>query len=122
MASSPPNDTLAAGTSADLAKKSVTATFSGGVLSVFGDDVANTFTISRNSTGFILVNGGDVRIEGGKANVNNTTLIRVFGQDGNDIISIDESNGALPHVELFGGAGNDILTAGSGNDALFGGT
>ena len=52
--------------------------------------------------------------------VANTTLIQVFGQGGNDTITLDESNGALPAANLFGGDGNDILTGGSGNDMLFG--
>jgi len=45
----------------------------------------------------------------------------VFGQGGNDTITLDESNGALPAAQLFGGAGNDVLTGGSGADLLFGG-
>ena len=39
---------------------------------------------------------------------------------GNDTIALDETNGALPAAQLFGGAGNDTLTGGSGNDQLFG--
>jgi Ca2+-binding RTX toxin-like protein len=35
-------------------------------------------------------------------------MIQVFGQGGNDTITLDESNGALPAVQLFGG-GNDTL-------------
>ena len=46
--------------------------------------------------------------------------IQVFGQNGNDIITIDETNGALPAANLFGGDGNDTLTGGSGGDMLFG--
>ena len=45
----------------------------------------------------------------------------MFGQGGNDTITLDESNGALPAAQLFGGAGNDVLTGGSGADLLFGG-
>jgi Ca2+-binding RTX toxin-like protein len=44
----------------------------------------------------------------------------VFGQGGDDTISLDEANGVLPAANLFGGAGNDILTGGSGADLLFG--
>jgi len=47
-------------------------------------------------------------------------LIQVFGQGGNDTITLNESNGALPAAELFGGTGNDVLTGGSGGDLLFG--
>ncbi len=44
----------------------------------------------------------------------------MFGQAGNDTISLDETNGALPAANLFGGDGNDTITGGSGNDLLFG--
>ena len=42
----------------------------------------------------ILVNGGAVVVTGGAPTVANTTLIRVFGQAGNDTISLNEANGA----------------------------
>src|SRR5262245_31617549 len=98
----------------------VTASFSAGNLTVFGDALNNTVTISRNAAGTILVNGGAVAVQGGTATVANTKLIQAFGLDGNDIITIDESNGAMPPANLFGGAGNDVLTGGSGSDMLFG--
>ena len=55
-----------------------------------------------------------------QATVANTSLIQVFGQGGNDTITLNEANGALPAANLFGGAGNDTLTGGSGGDMLFG--
>ena len=76
--------------------------------------------VSRDAAGKILVNGGAVPTLGGTATVANTALIQVFGQAGNDQISLDEANGTLPAANLFGGAGNDTLTGGSGNDLLFG--
>src|SRR4051812_9628293 len=84
----------------------VTASFatSSGVLSVIGDSLNNTITISRNAAGTILVNGGAVAIVGGPSTVANTSLIQVFGQDGADQITFDEANGALPAGDLFGGA------------------
>ena len=91
-----------------------------GLLSEFGDDFDNTITTSRNAAGQILVNGGAVSVDGGQATVANTATIQVFGQGGNDTITLDESNGALPAAQLFGGAGNDTLTGGSGGDLLFG--
>jgi Ca2+-binding RTX toxin-like protein len=99
---------------------SVTATFQGGTLAVFGDNQANTIEVSRDAAGTILVNGGAVAVRGGAPTLANTTLLQVFGEGGNDTITLNEANGALPKANLFGGAGNDILTGGSGNDQLFG--
>jgi Ca2+-binding RTX toxin-like protein len=101
----------------------IKANFSQGahLLSEFGDSADNTITTSRDAAGQILVNGGTVPVSGGTATVANTATIQVFGKGGNDTISLDESNGALPAAQLFGGAGNDVLTGGSGADQLFGG-
>src|SRR5262245_12186216 len=90
------------------------------LLSVFGDALDNNVTVSRDAAGTLLVNGGAARIQGGPATVANTDLIQVFGQGGNDTITINETNGPMPAANLFGGAGNDTLTGGSGNDMLFG--
>jgi Ca2+-binding RTX toxin-like protein len=91
-----------------------------GLLTVFGDQLDNTIVTSRDAAGSILVNGGAVSIAGGRPTVANTATIQVFGQGGNDTISLDETNGALPAAQLFGGDGNDTLSGGSGNDMLFG--
>lgn len=91
-----------------------------GVLSVVGDSLANTIAVSRNAAGQLLVNGGAVAIKGGTATVANTAKIQIFGLGGNDTITLDETNGALPAGNLFGGAGNDTITGGSGNDMIFG--
>jgi len=101
----------------------IKATFSAaaGILSEIGDSVDNTIVTSRDAAGQLFVNGGAVPIVGGHATVANTALIQVFGQGGNDTITLDEANGALPAAQLFGGAGNDTLTGGSGADQLFGG-
>src|SRR6516165_4875335 len=101
----------------------IKATFSAaaGLLSEVGDSVDNTIVTSRDAAGQLFVNGGAVPIVGGQATVANTSMIQVFGQGGSDTIALDESNGALPAAQLFGGAGNDTLTGGSGADQLFGG-
>jgi len=100
----------------------VTATFTpgAGLLSIFGDALDNNITISRNAAGQILVNGGAVAVVGGTPTVANTALIQAFGLSGNDTITLNEVNGALPAANLFGGSGNDTLTGGSGGDMLFG--
>lgn len=99
----------------------VTASFAAGLgtLSVFGDAQGNTISVSRDAAGKLLVNGGAVTIRG-SATVVNTSLVQVYGQGGNDRITLDEANGALPAANLVGGSGNDTLTGGSGNDQLFG--
>ena len=102
------------------ANAAVVASFSNAQLTVFGDAANNTITISRDAAGKILVNGGAVAVSGGTATVANTTLIQVFGQGGNDTVTLNEANGALPSANLFGGANNDTLTGGSGNDLMFG--
>src|SRR5215218_3247339 len=100
----------------------VTSTFtpSAGILSTLGDSLNNNITVSRDAAGRLLVNGGAVKVLGGTPTVANTSLIQVFGQGGNDTITLNETNGALPRANLFGGAGNDTITGGSGNDMLFG--
>jgi Ca2+-binding RTX toxin-like protein len=102
------------------ANAAVAATFSSGVLRVSGDSLNNSIAISRDAAGMILVNGGAVAVVGGTPTVANTTLIRVTGLDGQDVITLNEANGALPAANLFGGAGNDTLVGGSGADQLFG--
>ena len=101
-----------------------TATFDAdnGVLQVFGTGNDNDVIISRNAAGSILVDGTVLHLNDGSPTVGNTQLIEVFGRAGNDVIALDESNGALPAAALFGGSGNDALTGGSGADQLFGQT
>src|SRR6478672_6450891 len=98
----------------------ITSIFSKNILTELGDATDNSITTSRDAAGNILVNGGAVPITGGNPTVANTALIQVFGQAGNDTITLNEANGALPAANLFGGDGNDTITGGSGNDMLFG--
>src|SRR5690349_18973317 len=63
---------------------SVTALFAGGTLFVTGDDAANDITISRTVGGTILVNGGDVSINGGVPTVSNTNHFHLVGAGGDD--------------------------------------
>jgi Ca2+-binding RTX toxin-like protein len=89
-------------------------------LMIMGDAANNTIEVSRDAAGTILVNGGAVAVLGGTPTVANTALVESYGRGGNDTISLNETNGALPQTHLFGGAGNDVLTGGSGNDELYG--
>ena len=100
----------------------ITASFNAaaGVLSIFSDNLDNTVTVSRNAAGNILINGGAVAVLGGNPTVANTALIQAFGLGGNDNLLLDQSLGALPAANLFGGGGNDTVTGGSGDDQIFG--
>ncbi|GJD53157.1 hypothetical protein OPKNFCMD_5928 [Methylobacterium crusticola] len=91
-----------------------------GTLAAFGDASGNTIAFSRDPAGEIVVNGGAVPILGGVPTIANTGLIQAFGLGGDDVIAVNEANGALPRANLFGGGGNDALTGGSGSDMLFG--
>ena len=103
---------------------STTATFSAArlQLTITGDAQDNTIVVSRNAAGTILVNNGAVAIQGGSATVANTRLILISGGLGNDNLSLDQTNGALPSANIDGGAGNDTITGGRGNDMLSGGS
>lgn len=91
-----------------------------GILTIHGDPQSNTIIVGRDAAGAILINGGAVRIRGGVSTTVNTRLVEASGLDGNDTISLDEANGALPPANLLGGAGADTLTGGSGGDTLRG--
>ena len=105
---------------AEVSIQSITAVFTNGALTVLGDGLANTLTIGRDAAGKLLLNGGAVPILGGTPTVANTTSVNIFGLSGNDTLRVDESNGALPPVTMFGGSGNDAMTGGSAADLLFG--
>ena len=102
---------------------SVSAVFSpaDALLTVHGDNQNNVIEVSRDALGSILVNGGAVSIEGGTPTVDNTSLIQVLGQGGDDILSINETSGLLPRANLSGGSGDDTLVGGFGNDEIDGG-
>ena len=88
-----------------------------GVLTLIGNNSDNAITVGREPGGRIVVTGAAVT---GTPTVANTELIQVFGQGGNDTLTLSESGGAMPRANLFGGSGADTLTGGSGADLLFG--
>jgi len=114
---------LAAFASAAPAGAETTAFYVHGhrLLTVFGDRTDNRIVVSRDTAGHILVNDGYVDIHGASATVDNVDLVQVFGRGGNDSISLDETNGALPKAQLSGGHGDDHLTGGAEDDLLAGG-
>jgi Ca2+-binding RTX toxin-like protein len=116
---------LGMATTADAqpSKAGISASFAAatGTLTVTGDDLDNTITISRDAAGAIFVNGGAVPVTGGTPTVANTASIVIDARGGNDQVSFDEANGALPAATIDGGAGNDTINSGSGVDLLLGG-
>ena len=100
---------------------SIESTFDSGrgLVTTLGDTGDNDVIVNQNAAGTLFVNDEAV-FRGGIANVTNTRLIQVFGEGGNDNLVLNEANGALPAVNLFGGDGNDRLQGGSGNDQIFG--
>ena len=100
---------------------SISAVFADGVLTVTGDDHSNTLIVGRDAAGTILINGGAVPVTGGVPTIANTTLIRILGLGGNDVLLADEANGPMPPANLLGGEGDDTLTGGANADELEGG-
>ncbi|MET4258845.1 Ca2+-binding RTX toxin-like protein [Bradyrhizobium sp. S3.12.5] len=101
---------------------SITSVFSPvtGQLTIFGDSANNGLVIGRDQSGRILINNGHVKTIGGDPTIANTNEIDIFGQGGDDTITVDEGHGPMPAVNIFGGDGNDKITGGSGADLLFG--
>ena len=105
------------------AASGVTANFDAtlGILNVVGDDTSNTITVARGPNSTIIVNGGSVPIDGGTPRLNNTILIQVFGNGGNDSIDLSDLNAPQLNANLFGGPGNDTLNAGTRTAIVEGG-
>ena len=113
---------LAIGTGAGAAHAAAnpTAIFTLGVLTVVGSGQDDTVVVSRDAAGAILLNGGAIPILGGTPTVANTRSITLLGVGGNDVLTMDEVNGALPKALMIGGSGDDVMTGGSANDDLIG--
>ena len=101
----------------------VTASYSSSTstLTVTSTTIADMMTVDRDVAGLLRVNGGAIPVTNGPATIANTSLIEMAGDVGDDTIALDETNGALPAADLFGGGGNDTITGGSGAEQLLGG-
>jgi Ca2+-binding RTX toxin-like protein len=94
----------------------VTVTLDQGVLSVVGDATANAIVVGRTPAGVLTLAGTPVL--GGDVTVDNVILVHLDGGDGNDILTLNESNGVMPKGDLLGGNGVDKLTSRSGVDVI----
>ena len=98
----------------------VTANFAAGTLTITGDSLDNAVTASRNAAGKSWSMAAPLPLRAAPPRSRIPASFRHLDLGGNDTISLDETNGALPKANLFGGTGNDVLTGGSGADQLFG--
>jgi Ca2+-binding RTX toxin-like protein len=105
----------------DVNVPTISAVFAEGILTISGDNDDNTLIAGRDAAGNILVNGGLLPIIGDVCTVSNTTLIRILGLKGDDVLTVDDSNGPMPPANLFGGEGDDTLTGSNNDDLLDGG-
>jgi Ca2+-binding RTX toxin-like protein len=107
-------------------RRMLSASVQAGVLTVVGTDANDTISVGLNATdntkldvnlngtvsSFALLNAGTAAITG----------INISGGNGDDKISIDQTNGGITlPVTLSGGNGQDSLSGGAGNDVLSGG-
>ena len=108
-------------------RRLLSAAVSGGILTVVGTDANDTINVGLNATDNTKL---DVNVNGTVSsfallNADTTaaiTGIKISGGNGNDTLTVDQTNGgiALP-VTLIGGNGQDTLTGGAGDDVLIGG-
>lgn len=111
----------------------IDAKLSNGVLTVRGTNAANNIKLNLSGDNLVAV------VDGKKKSfaASSVKKIKVFGLDGNDVITIgsgvkatrldggggnDTLNGGSANDTLLGGAGNDLLKGNAGNDHLDGGT
>ncbi len=64
---------------------------------------------------FFGLNNGAVANTGGVPTVANTTLIEIYGRVGNDRLSLDEPNGAMPRANMIGEGDNDRMVWNAGD-------
>jgi Ca2+-binding RTX toxin-like protein len=102
----------------------VTATLSGGTLTVNGTSSIDTISFGLSSKGLNVVGNGKT-VAGSR--FNGVSRIVVNGNDGSDRIDATglsiplTMNGGNGDDTLIGGRGNDVLNGGAGNDNLDGG-
>lgn len=101
----------------------VTASLSGGVLTINGTASIDTITVSTSSRGVAVV-GNDAPVSGSP--FQGARRIVINGFDGDDRLDASASslqvviNGGNGHDRLFGGAAADTLSGGDGNDLVTG--
>jgi Ca2+-binding RTX toxin-like protein len=100
---------------------SATALLDGNILKVFGDAADNNLLVNQNAAGQLRVfdSGVSVAVQGGTPTTANVQQIQLFGNDGNDTITV--ATNVSINALFDGGNGNDLLVSGGGVDSLSGG-
>lgn len=111
----------------DRLAPTVNAVFVGGVLTVVGDAADNSIKVAADTAGKLTVTNNNapvpIKILGGSATSDKTSLIIIEGAGGNDTLATDASlnvkdaAGALatsPSIIMNGGIGDDSLVVGNG--------
>lgn len=84
-----------------------------------GTSGEDAVTVTRQVDGSALISGLSTAIA--IEHFDSGDIVQIDGLGGNDVITLNETNGALLAARLDGGDGNDTLTGGSANDTLLGG-
>jgi Ca2+-binding RTX toxin-like protein len=104
----------------DAADK-VRVVFKNGKLTVVGTTASQHITILRGGRTILVKVGSKFFRPSKPPTVKRTKTITVRGKGGNDVITIDESGGALPPATMKGGSGDDTLLGGTATDVAKGG-
>ncbi len=108
-----------------LTPSSASAIFSGGVLVVEGTNHADNILVSAVAGQVSVTNNNQVvpiRSVSATPTIANTTLIFIYGNNGDDVLRTDHSLDTVdasglvtsPDVVMYGGNGNDVLAPGNG--------
>jgi Ca2+-binding RTX toxin-like protein len=98
----------------------VSASIKKGLLSVRGTSDADNITLRRDAVSGDIQVMQDATVVSVKGGTKTTTSITVEAGNGDDVVRLDESAGALPAATIAGGAGNDTIVGGSGADRISG--
>jgi uncharacterized protein YkwD len=100
--------------------KAMTPVLTNGVLTIIGNDNANTINVTRE--------GNQIKVLGKSFNYSAVQMIVIDGRGGDDTIRVAESikipaylYGGWGNDTIYGGGGNDVIYGGLGNDTIFGG-
>ncbi len=96
-------------------------TFTDGVLTITGDAANNGLVVGSTEAHTVTLNGKEVVVRGETVPVADVQRVRMDGGDGDDTLSVDETNDLMPPGAFDGGEGRDKLVGGSNDDTLIGG-